>query len=532
MRKITRVTLAFVLTMMLTPLLTACHGSKGLPEFVMPEGLEEGKKYEITFWAKNDTNKVQTDIYKKAITDFESLYPNIKVNMRLYNDYGRIYNDVITNISTNTTPNVCITYPDHIATYMSGINVVVPLDELAEDARYGLGGNSLKYDGPKKDEVIDKFLNECRLGGTLYALPFMRSTEALYINEDLVKALGYEVPDIPTWDFVWEVSEKAMEKDSSGTFKINGQKVLIPFIYKSTDNMMISQLRQKNAPYSNDNGDIEIFNDTTTQLLLETAEHAGTGAFSTFKISSYPGNFLNAGQCIFAVDSTAGATWMGGDAPLSDIADENKVNFNTVVRPIPQFDPANPKMMSQGPSVCVFNKEDPETVLASWLFAQFLLTNDVQTAYAGTEGYVPVTTKARESDEYLEYLALAGTDNNSHYSVKMDASKLLLENTDNTFTTAVFAGSASLRDAAGALVEDVCKAERRGTTVDEKYIEKIYENERSLYKLDSLGSQMVKKESGTPLPAASKALLISLAVAWGVIAVIWALRMKKAKSNP
>ena len=75
--------------------------------------------------------------------------------------------------------------------------------------------------------------------------------------------------------------------------------------------MMISQLRQKNAPYSNDNGDIEIFNDTTTELLLETARHAATGAFSTFKISSYPGNFLNAGQCIFAVDSTAGATWMG-----------------------------------------------------------------------------------------------------------------------------------------------------------------------------------------------------------------------------
>ena len=114
MRKITCVTCALVLAMMFTPLLTACHGSKGLPEFVMPDGLAEGKKYEITFWAKNDTNKVQTDIYKKAITDFESLYPNIKVNMRLYNDYGRIYNDVITNISTHTTPNVCITYPDHI----------------------------------------------------------------------------------------------------------------------------------------------------------------------------------------------------------------------------------------------------------------------------------------------------------------------------------------------------------------------------------------------------------------------------------
>ena len=52
------------------------------------------------------------------------------MNLRLYTDYGKIYNDVITNISTGTTPNVCITYPDHIATYLTGTNVVVPLDEL------------------------------------------------------------------------------------------------------------------------------------------------------------------------------------------------------------------------------------------------------------------------------------------------------------------------------------------------------------------------------------------------------------------
>ena len=504
---------------LLTPLLSACHGSKGLPEFTIPEEFDESRVYEVTFWAKNDTNKVQSDIYKKAIKDFEELYPNIKVNMRLYTDYGRIYNDVITNISTNTTPNVCITYPDHIATYMSGMNTVVPLDGLAADGRYGLGGSALKYDGPKMDEMITKFTDECRLGGTLYALPFMRSTEALYINEDLVKKLGYEVPDMVTWDFVWEVSEAAMEKDASGTFAVNGQKVMIPFIYKSTDNMMISQLKQKGAPYSDADGSIGMFNDTTKQLLTDLSVHARSGAFSTFKISSYPGNFLNAGQCIFAVDSTAGATWMGGDAPLSDIAEENKKSFTTVVRPIPQFDPENPAMMSQGPSVCVFNKEDPGEVLASWLFAQFLLTNDVQVAYAQTEGYVPVTEKARQSSEYKEYLSLAGTDNNEHYSVKMDASKLLLDNTDNTFTTAVFSGSASLRDAAGALIENVTKAGRRGTKVDDAFIEKTFEDVKSLYKLDSIGGgSNARKESADPLPGASKALLICLAAAWVLIA--------------
>lgn len=89
---------------MLLPLLAGCHGSRGLREFAVPEEFDTNRDYEITFWAKNDTNKTQTQIYQKAIADFQALYPNINVNLRLYTDYGKIYNDVITNISTNTTP--------------------------------------------------------------------------------------------------------------------------------------------------------------------------------------------------------------------------------------------------------------------------------------------------------------------------------------------------------------------------------------------------------------------------------------------
>ena len=140
------------------PVLGGCHGSRGLRAFAVPENFDTSKEYEITFWAKNDTNKTQTAIYERAIDDFESLYPNITVNLRLYTDYGKIYNDVITNIATNTTPNVCITYPDHIATYLSGTNLVVPLEELMTDESYGLGGSEILFDSTPKDEIIPQFL--------------------------------------------------------------------------------------------------------------------------------------------------------------------------------------------------------------------------------------------------------------------------------------------------------------------------------------------------------------------------------------
>ena len=508
--------------------LCGCHGSREQNAFAVPDTFDKGREYEITFWAKNDTNKNQVAIYEQSIEDFEALYPGIHVNLRLYTDYGKIYNDVITNIATGTTPNVCITYPDHIATYLTGSNCVAPLDALFADEKYGFGGSELRYDGPDAEEMIPQFLQECAFGGAHYAIPYMRSTEACYVNKTYVEALGYQVPDVLTWDFVWEVSEAATAKNADGTYRVNGQNVLIPFLYKSTDNMMIQLLAQAGAGYSTASGDIQLFNDTTRGILKTVAQHTKSGAFSTFKISGYPANFLNAGQCIFAVDSTAGSTWMGSDAPLVDIDREKLVQFETEVRMIPQLDPENPKMISQGPSVCVFNKDDPQEVLASWLFAQYLLTNEVQIAYAQTEGYVPVTAKAQNSAAYQDYLAREGEDNEAHYAVKLQASKLLLEHTDDTFVTAVFNGSASLRNAAGQLIEDTTKATRRKQTVDDAFIDSLYSEMTSLYRLDQVSAGGGKADLG-PLPGTAKALLGTLAAAWALIGLylLWDRRKRK-----
>ncbi len=535
MKKLVCIISAFCLLLTLS----ACHGKMVIPDetepvkssFEIPENFDTTRNHEITFWAKNDTNMTQVNIYKQAIADFQTIYPNIKVNLRLYTDYSRIYNDVITNIPTNTTPNVCITYPDHIATYLTGADTVVPLDNLLTDSRYGMGGSEVLFDAPTAEEIVPKFLEECSFDNHYYAVPYMRSTEACYVNKTYVEKLGFTLPEKLTWDFVWKVSEAATKKDADGNYIVNGQKVLIPFLYKSTDNMMIQMLAQKNAGYSTDAGDILIFNEATRKILETVAVYAKSGAFSTFKINGYPANFLNAGQCIFAIDSTAGATWMGSNAPLVDIAEEKLVQFETVVMQIPQFDTKNPKMISQGPSMCLFNKEDPQEVLASWLFAQFMLTDSVQIAYAQTEGYVPVTTKAQQNDIYKDYLSRRGEDNQLYYDIKIDATRLLLDNTDKTFVTPVFNGSASLRNAAGQLVENVTKSVRRGEKVDVNYYDAMYADVTALYRLDQIVADTGAKEFGA-LPKSAVILLFGLATCWlciGGYTLVSAIKTNKKK---
>ena len=181
----------------------------------------------------------------------------------------------------------------------------------------------------------------------------------------------------------------------------------------------------------------------------------------------------------------------------------------------------------------MFNKDDPQEVLASWLFAQYLLTNDVQIAYSSTEGYAPVTTKAQCSEEYTDYLSRGGEDNEFYYDIKIKATRLLLDNVENTFVTPVFNGSTSLRDAAGQMIENVTKSVRRSEKVDDAYFEKLYANIRSLYHLDETGQGRGsgKVEFG-PLPRASVILVVTLVGVWVCMGTYFGVKaIKKSKET-
>ena len=347
--------------------------------------------------------------------------------------------------------------------------------------------------------------------------------EATYINEDIVKELGYTIPDVLTWDFVWEVSEKAKVAYPEKTF--------IPMIYKSTDNMFIQMAKQREIDFTTTSGDILLFNDDTKVLLKELAINGANNLYDTFKRVSYPGNFFNAGNCIFAIDSTAGATWIGSDAPLMDIHESDVKQFTTVVKTVPQVDPNNPQMISQGPSICIFNKEDSGEVLASWIFAQFLLNDETQIAYAKTEGYVPVTKTAVNSSEYQDYLARGGEDNDTYYKVKIEASKIVLDYIDQTFITPVFNGSSLVRSAAGELIETTLQSVKSKTYNDgDAWFEKLYKETKTLYKLDELSNDNNKELD--ELPNTSKILLISIGTIWVLIGIYYGIMsIKKMKKK-
>lgn len=147
---------------------------------------------------------------------------------------------------------------------------------------------------------------------------------------------------------------------------------------------------------------------------------------------------------------------------------------------------------------------------------------------------MPVTSKAQSSGAYQEYLARSGEDNDEHYDVKIRASKLLLDNTHSTFVTPVYNGSASLRSAAGQMIEEVTKAVRRKKTVDDAFMEKLFADMTSLYRLDQLAGQgkaeVIGEGDPGPLPDAAVALIAALAGTWILMgAYVLRQRIRKKK---
>lgn len=521
--------------------LTSCHHVTQHNRFVVPTTFDEEKTYTISFWAKNDSDQRQVDVYKKAISEFNKYYPNITIELRNFTSYPDIYREVLLNLNTNTAPNVCISYPDNVATYLESENSVVALGDLMKDSNYGLDGSLLKFDAIGSDGIVDSFLKEGLIGDEYYTIPYMRSTEALYINKTYVERLGFTIPDIPTWDWVWEVAEEAIKEREGGTSittKTDPSKDFKPLIYKSSDNWFIQYMKQANMKYTTKDGDLLLFNDETIDFLLDLKDKCRNKKYyEVFQNSShYPGDVINVWDAIFGIDSTAGSSWIGFDSPqgTSSLGYEA---FETELRVVPQLDVNKPQMISQGPSICLFNKEDSGVVMASWLFAQFLLSDNVQMEYQKTEGYLPVTKRVLNSDEFKNYL-----NGNEVYSGCKKAKELLLNNLDNTFITPVFNGSADVRAAAGYLINGVSTATSSFST-KEAIKDKLFANAIKNYDLTDLYSNtnfnqedssnnMVNDMSSKEMQVWKYSLIVGIASVWVGLATYFIVsKVKKIKEH-
>ena len=165
------------------------------------------------------------------------------------------------------------------------------------------------------------------------------------------------------------------------------------------------------------------------------------------------------------IGSTGGATYQ------QPTQTNGVFEFEVGITSIPQVDPANPKVISQGPSICIFKNEDPQEVLASWLFVKFLTTDvTFQGSVSMSNGYAPVIKSVRQNAAYAAFLESASTEFIQAYAVKV-----ALDQADAYYVSPAFNGSSVARDQVGLLMQKCMAYNMTGDALDAA-IKKAFED--------------------------------------------------------
>ena len=422
--------------------MTACNsGVKAQPNFVVPETGYDGSEVTITFYHTMGSNL--TTVLDAYIAKFNELYPNIHVISESVGGYDDVRDQISTQITAGNQPNLAYCYPDHVAMYnLAG--AVATLDNLIDsqvkvtDAK----GNEtvLGLTAEQKADFIEGYYNEGKQfgDGLMYTLPMSKSTEVLYYNKTFFEANNLTVPT--TWDELEKLCEQIRKIDPNS----------IPLGYDSEANWFITMCEQGKTPYTSATGDHFQFDDKANKAFVKRfAEWYSKNYITTQTLyGAYTsGLFVSTDETksYMSIGSSAGATHQ---RPAAD--DKGNYPFEVGIATIPQLDNNNRKVISQGPSLCIFKKSNPQEVVASWLFVKFLTTNvEFQAEFGLASGYIPVLKSVAQNPIYAAELASA--DGYDHVTAL--SAKVAMEQANAYYTSPAFNGSSKARTEVGALLQ-------------------------------------------------------------------------------
>lgn len=456
--------------------------------FEVPEiGYDSTQQITIKFSHTMGTNL--SDVLDVYIKEFNTLYPNIQVEWEKVGGYDDVRDQINKQITVGNQPNVAYCYPDHVATYNLSKSVVALdnlIDSQIEVTRADGTTESLGLTQEQKDDIIKGYYEEGRQfgDGQMYTMPLSKSTEVLYYNKTVFDKIGLSVPD--HW---WCLDSCSADCKTSMEYvcaQLKAQnKESTPLGYDSEANWFITMTEQMKTPYTTaTSGNHFLFNTAENRAFIKRFNSwYNQGWITTQELyGKYTsGLFTNREDnkiSYMSIGSSAGATHQRPNKEEQDKLDENGepilnedgttvkesvYPFEVGIAPIPQYDVNNQKVISQGPSLCIFGKEDPQEVVATWLFVKFLVTNvDFQAEFAAASGYVPVLKSVENHPVYSKKLAEAdGYENIAYLSAKV-----CLEQEENYFTSPAFNGSSTARDQVGLLLKNCISAQQTGSELD------------------------------------------------------------------
>lgn len=370
-------------------------------------------------------------VLDKKVEEFNKT-SDYKVKIVNPGDYDPLKEKIKADLKVGNQPAIAYCYPDHVAEYLSGSykNKVIDLQSrfIANDKDF----SNINF--------IESYYNEGKIfeEGKLYTLPFVKSTEAVFVNMDILKAANVELSELETWEGLF-AKGGALDKIKAYN------KDLIPLGVDSSDNLFITLCEQYGLPYTaagTTNETTYLFNNEKVEKMLTelNREHQTDKSFSTRAvIGGYTSTKFTTKELAISVGSTGGANHQ-----------DPKGAFEYKVLPYPHPAGKEATSVSQGPSLVMFEQTNDEKENAAWAFAKSLFGDDVQTEFPKSSGYMPVTNSAYENAAFKEFLG--------GESIIAQTINMAQEVKDKLFVSPAFNGSNKAREQVGIALNEALAA--------------------------------------------------------------------------
>jgi multiple sugar transport system substrate-binding protein len=372
----------------------------------------DGSEVTVTFY--HTLGQSRQDVLNRHLEVFNDMYPNIHVEHVNKGGYSELKESLENEIEKGSAPTMAFCYPDHVAAY-NRLGATVALDDYINHT-----GVVTRADGSteimgltdmQKEDFIQSFYQEGRIYGDnrMYTLPFGKSTEVLYYNVDYFTENNLTVPS--TWEEMKATCARILEIESAKEGGLAANPC-IPLGYDSEANWFITMTEQLGSGFlSTEEGNEFVFNNEENRAFMEEFKEWYDLGYVT---TGYCNNMTYTSELFVQTDASQLKSYMvigssaGSGYHCPERLQDGTYPFEVGLAPVPQVDPDNPKMILQGPSVCLFKQEDPQELAAAWLLMEFLTTNaNFQGNFSMVGGYAPVIQSIQQHPTYQHFLELA-----------------------------------------------------------------------------------------------------------------------------
>ncbi|GCE11589.1 ABC transporter substrate-binding protein [Tengunoibacter tsumagoiensis] len=342
-----------------------------------PTKFDTTKSYSFDFYEAfaTDPNKSALEALTKQYMD---AHPKIKINLNAFDSYGTLQTKLNAAIAAKTPPAIAQVYENWAVQYQQHNNIV-SLQPYISGQQNGLSDLS---------DFYPSLVNDGKINGTQYMLPFNKSDMVIYYNADALQQYNLSAPKSVD-ELLTDVTKVTKADGSQWGLSVTPDVDLWSILYKSFGGKDFVSKDGKSETF--DQG----ANKTASLSSLGgLAPLVKAGAVHITNGYAWQNDFI-AQKSVFVISTIASYPFLA--KPIG-----STFKFNEA--PIPAG-PGGQYTVLFGTNLSLFSGVDAGTRAAAWDYLKFLISAKANIDFVKGTGYMPIRKSAFNSKDLQTYYA-------------------------------------------------------------------------------------------------------------------------------